>query len=308
MRALCGIAAVALAAACDGTPEDPTQAPTTSTEPPLVVNAPAEFESFLAPLLATWENESGGTVNVVYRGASGGPQDADVLILADVEAAVRAADDGLLLPLPPALAAAPVPARLRDPGGAWLALTWRPVVIAYDVRQLASNPPSGYAELASDAFAGRTCLAPFSQPGGEAVVAELIRELGVRPAERIVRGWIANLAEPVLTSESKLLSAVGAGRCAAGFVVRPQDTATGAGTIRFLTPDGPAGVLTAAGIARHAARPESASDLLAWLVTQAPFPDAARDVAENDLPVRDAAVTGWLHEDARKLAERAGYR
>jgi iron(III) transport system substrate-binding protein len=297
-----------MAAGCEGAPEDPAPAPTKATEPPLVVSAPAELEKLLGPVFATWENESGSTLSAVFRGASGAPHDADVLILADVEAAVSAADEGLLRPLPPALAAAPVDARLRDPGGVWLALTWRPVVIAYDVRQIDSKLPADYAELASDAFAGRTCLAPFSEPGGEELIADLIRELGVRPAERIVRGWLANLAEPVLESEAALLSAIGAGRCAAGFVGRPQGAATGTGTIRYLTPEGPAGVLTAAGIARHAARPESAALLIGWLAAQAPLPDAARDAAKNDLPARDAAVTGWIHEDARKLAERAGYR
>ena len=35
----------------------------------------------------------------------------------------------------------------------------------------------------------------------------MIDRLGVRPAELVVRGWLANLARPVFESESKLWAA-----------------------------------------------------------------------------------------------------
>lgn len=305
----CALAAVALACGCDGQPQ-PSEFMEPAGTPPLVAVVPAELESALGPVFAAWEK--GTSVSVVYHdgadahGSPGG--DADLLVLADVEAATRAADDGLLRPLPETLSGAPVPARLRDPGGAWLALTWRPVVIAYDVRDPGANALVDYAGLAAAELDGRTCLLSFALPGGEELLAELIREHGVRPAERIVRSWLANLANPVFSSEAGLLEAIGAGRCAAGLLVRPQNDAGNTGTVRYRTPAMPAGTLIAAGIARHANRPEAAGELLEWLAVTALLPDAARDVAETGLPAADAAVTGWLHEDARKLAERAGYR
>ena len=307
---LCTLAAVVLTRGCDGRPQ-PSEVMESPGTPPLVAVVPAELESLLGPVFAAWEKGAGASVFVVYRDgadAHGPGGDADLLVLADVEAATRAADDGLLRPLPETIAGAPVPARLRDPGGAWLALTWRPVVIAYDVRDPGANALVDYAGLGAAKLNGRTCLLSFALPGGEELLAELIRQHGVRPAERIVRGWLANLANPVFSSEAGLLEAISAGRCAAGMLVRPPDDAGDTRTVRYRTPAMPAGTLIAAGIARHANRPEAAGELLEWLAATAPLPDAARAVAETGLPAADAAVTGWLHEDARKLAERAGYR
>jgi hypothetical protein len=80
------------------------------------------------------------------------------------------------------------------------------------------------------------------------------------------------------------------------------------GTLRFWTPAEPAGELLAAGVARHASQPEAAQELLGWLATTAALPGAAREAGAEELPALDSAASGWLHEDARKLAERAGYR
>ena len=310
---LCPIAAAVLACGCDWQPQ-PSDLAETPAAPPLVVIAPAELESLLRPVFVAWQSGMGAGVSVSYRDSAasaghGSPgDDADLLVLADVEAATRAADDGLLRPLPETLGDGLVPAKLRDTGGAWLALTWRPVVIAYDVRDPDAKELLEYAGLAAGELSGRTCLLSLSSPGGEELIAELIREHGVRPAERIVRGWLANLAYPVFVSEAGLIEAIGAGRCAAGMLVRPPGDASSKGTVRYRTPARPAGTLIAAGIARHASRPEAAGELLEWLAAKAPLPDAARNVADTDLPANNAAVTGWLHEDARKLAERAGYR
>lgn len=302
-----------LLAACDAPPE-PAKPPETVARPSLVVYAPAALESDLAPVFADYNETAGVTVTAHYVSAPEGilaagldRPSADLLIVAGAGAAARAVDEGTLRPV--AAAIGMVPPRLRDPDGAWLAIRWRPAVIAYDRRALSAAELGSYDGLAAPSFTGRLCLSTFEEPVNRAVIASLIHDLDVRPAERVVRGWLANLARPVFASEAELLHAIAGGQCAAGIVQRPADDDPAlTGTLRFLTPPAPAGELAAAGVARHAAQPVRALALLDWLATEARLPGAAREAAAADLPGADTAVTAWRYEDARKLAERAGYR
>lgn len=305
-----------LPAACDAPPE-PSAGPEPAAGAPLVVYAPKANEAELAGVFADYREATGlavdlhslpGAEDLLAQGADGPP--ADLLILAGADVAVRAADDGLLRPVAAAIATDDVGPRLRDPDGAWLAIAWRPAVIVWDVRATSAAAIDGYESLAADGFRSRVCLTAFDEPPNRAVIAGLIGELETRPAERVVRGWLANLNEAPLASEAELLEAIAEGRCAAGILRRPLDEESAAvtGILRFSTPAEPAGELLAAGVARHAAQPDAALELLGWLASSAALPAAAREAVAADLPSMDSAASGWLHEDARKLAERAGYR
>jgi ABC-type Fe3+ transport system substrate-binding protein len=305
----------ALPAACD-VPER-AAAPEPDAGAALVVYAPAANEPELARVFAHYTETTGIAVDLralpdpedVLEGGAGAPA-ADLLIMAGADVAVRAADDGLLRPLAAAVASGAVDGRLRDPDGAWLAVAWRPAVIAWDVRALPAGAPEGYASLAGTGFRSRLCLTSFDQAPNRAVIAGLIGQLDAKPAERVVRGWLANLKEAPLGSEAELLEAIAGGRCAAGIVRSPPGGHSPAvtGTLRYSTPAEPAGELLAAGVARHASQPDAALELLSWLATSATLPAAAREAGAAELPALNLAASGWLHEDARKLAERAGYR
>ncbi len=305
--------AVALLAACDAPPDTPSESDP-ANHASLVVFAPAALEAELVPVFAGYTAAAGVAVAAHYVAAPGDilaagldRPPADLLIVAGADAAARAADEGTLRPV--AAATGTVPPSLRDPDGAWLAIRWRPAVIAYDVRALPATELASYEGLAAPGFTGRLCLSTFEEPVNRAVIASLVNELGAGPAERVVRGWLANLARPVYATEAELLEAIAGGQCAAGIVLRPagHDPAR-TGTLRFWMPPAPAGELAAAGVARHAAQPEQALALLDWLVTDARLSGAARETDAEELPGSDAAVTAWFYEDAQKLAERAGYR
>jgi iron(III) transport system substrate-binding protein len=306
-----------LPVACDAPERAAGPEPADSAGAALIVYAPATTEPDLVRVFADYSDATGVTVDLrslpdaedVLEARADEPA-ADLLVMAGADVAVRAADDGLLRPLAAVVAIGTVDSRLRDPDGAWLAIAWRPAVIAWDVRALKTGATDGYESLAADEFGSRLCLTSFDEPPNRAVIAGLIGRLDVKATERVVRGWLANLKEAPLDSEAELLEAIAGGRCAAGLVRRPQDGQgrSVTGTLRFSTPGEPAGELLAAGVARHASQPEAARELLGWLATTAALPDAARDAGKAELPALDSATSGWLHEDARKLAERAGYR
>ena len=55
------------------------------------------------------------------------------------------------------------------------------------------------------------------------------------------------------------------------------------------------------GVARHARYPEAAHVLVNWMLNEKPITDLAWSNGKN------VGIAGWRDEDARLLAERAGY-
>lgn len=310
----CGCIAIVLLTACDPAPPPAADA-ADAARTPLVVYAAPQAEEGLAPALAAYTAATGVPVEARYAAAlpevlGEGRDDprADLAVFVGSAAVATAVEEGVLRPVARDVAVDVLPSLLRDPDGTWLAVAWRPAVIARDVRHPELAAIDDYGALAGSGNPGRLCLTSFYTGANAAVVADLIDALGVEPAERVVRGWLANAALPALATEADLLAAIGSGKCAAGVVLAPVNPPPDTGVIRYRTPREPSGQLWAAGVSRHAARPEGARSLLAWLVTEAELPAAARRAAAGDLPARHPAHTGSLGDAAERLAERAGYR
>ena len=268
---------------------------------PVVVYAPDTFE----PELEAWLGDSPFRVTVVFAASAEntdkvienrGSPPADVLMTSGVFDVWRAADQGALRPIIGSVAGKVGPA-FRDPDGEWLALGYRYASI---VAAKASDAGGirGYADLAAPSLAGRVCLSSFEREDNRALGAMLIEELGVKPAERVVRGWVRNLALPPLVSEAELNAALHDGRCDFA-IVSSATLVTGLTRIdpepRYFNIDG-------VGIARHARNPEAGGALVEWMLTQVSprQPDAAGN--------QNVGLAAWRDEDARLLAERAGYR
>jgi len=129
------------------------------------------------------------------------------------------------------------------------------------------------------------------------LIAMLINDRGVKPAERLVRAWIRNLAAPPFSSEDELVGAIRNGTCAYGILslFRPIDD------LIYFVPEQHYMDIDGIGVARHARQAESAQRLVTWLV-QTKQPRIVSEVEINAV-----SVAGWFDEDARLLAERAGY-
>ena len=326
------VAAVTIAAlsltlgACERAAEE---APAPRPEP-VVVYASFEDENHLPSLFAAFTRETGIPVTVRHRPeyqvvgeviANKGSPPADLLLTRSVHGAWRAADEGALRPLRSQPVAGRVPSWLRDPDGYWTAVGFAGIrVVCSAERPADCDAVEAYDDLGKPDFEGRLCLSAASLAVNRTLIAGLIADRGVRPAELVVRGWVANLALPPFDSEAALLQAVEEGTCglavASGLAIHDF----GRATVAAAWPQPGYFDVIAAGINRHARSPDAARRLAEWLV--GPAAQAAQFDAIGLRPVdagvpasgqpfpppegmHNAAVFGFYEADAVKLAERA---
>lgn len=330
-RGLC-LATVLVLCAC----EKPAVAPAEpeSRPEPVVVYASYTDEGYLPSLFATFTRETGIPVTVRHREErqnvsevieKRGSPVADVLLTRSVHGVWLAADEGALLPLQSEQIPNVVPNWLRDPDGYWTATGFAPIFIALNgnAEYVSDGAISKYEDLGKPEFRSRVCLSSSSLAVNRTLIANLIADLGVRPAEIIVRGWIANLALPPFESEQELLQAIEAGTCDVGVV-------SGLAFARFGRPGIAARLpvpgyidLEAVGIGRHARSPDAARRLVEWFIAR--DAQAAHSAGTGLLPAnaallaepyknlntegrRNVGIAGFNEVDAVKLAERAAWR
>jgi iron(III) transport system substrate-binding protein len=190
-------------------------------------------------------------------------------------------------------------------------------VIAYDPDVVAASELSGIGSLHEAQYSGRLCLSSSANLINRAVIAMMIAKSGVRDAQENVRGWIANLEQPVYDTGAELLAAVDAGLCGIGIVssVTVAQAARTDSTARFRIHE-PTDVyadLQGVGVARHAHNPEGAVELIEWLLgeeNQAQYSsDTSFFAAGGDARAAQAvSLVAWQSDEAAKLAERLHYR
>lgn len=284
----------ALAIGC--TPEEP---PPTA----VIVYAAVQDSERIAAMLDEFSGATGIPVDLrpgtavehvdAMIAKSGDP--ADVFITDDVVEMWRAADRGVLRPVRSA-ALGEHHAALRDPDSLWFANEIRPLGIA---RAGEAEPwLASLEDLGGPAFEGRLCLTSPSLVGNRVLIANLIERLGEREAERLVRRWVRNLAQPPFADEAALRAAIRSGDCDYGIVSNPH-TVFGNWD---KAPAPQAYAATALGVGRHAASPDAAEVLVDWVLRNA----SVRIPSYAALP--HVGIAGWRDEEARRLAERAGYR
>lgn len=329
-RALCLVAALLLCAC-----EQPAEAPARpeNRPEPVVVYASYADENYLPSLLAAFTRETGVPVTVRHRPEQQivseviekrGSPPADVLLTRSVHGVWQAADEGALLPLQSATVAELVPGWLRDPDGYWTAIGFASIDIACNGNSEADcDAIAKYEDLGKPDFRSRLCLSASSLAVNRTLIASLIADHGVRPAEIIVRGWIANLALPPYENERDLLQAIEAGTCAVGVVSGLAFHQFGRPTVAAIWPQpGYIGV-EAVGIGRHARSPDAARQLVEWLIDQEA--QALHSAASGLRPANaavpagpfeypnsegrwNAGIAGANEVDAVRLAERAAWR
>lgn len=270
---------------------------------PLVVYASVDDQQRLAAMLGEFSDETGIPVDVRPGAAvehvdamiakSGDP--ADILITDDLVEIWRAADRGALRPISSS-AMGEHHASLRDPDSLWFAYEIRPLGVA----RAGETAPwmANFDDLGGPTFEGRLCLSSSALVNNRVLLAQLIERVGEREAERLVRRWVRNLAQPPFADEALLRAAIRSGTCDYGIVSNPHTVFGNWDT----APAPQAYAATAVGVGRHAAGPESAQALADWVLRNA----SVRIPSYAALP--HAAIAGWRDEEARRLAERAGYR
>ena len=293
---LCGALVALSLAACDATDDRPPAAP-------VVVYVNAAQEARLADAFAAFTAETGiplkltvadNEVNVRNVIDNRGAPPADVLITSTVIDIWRTAEEGALRPLK-ATHLEKVPAVLKDPDRTWaaIAVNYAKIVTAAD-----AGLADDYSDFAGTDLRGKVCLSSSALPVNRALIAMLIEDVGLKPAERMVRAWVRNLAASPYATEQKLVDALRSGTCGYGIV-------SGAADVEGLSTIAPQPLyldIDAIGIARHAQQPESAEALVQWMLASNPPPQPESSNGRN------LGLVGWRDEEVRLLAERAGYR
>jgi len=293
MRNLLAFAALLLAS-CDNEPPPSPVIVFVAGEESQLAESFAGFTSATGIPVDARSGDSAKLVDALIH-KTGDP--ADVLISNDLGDVWRATESGALRPIQSTVFESQQ-AFLKDPDRYWAALKARSIAIFHhnEVRPLTFD----VGALGRPTFAGKVCLSSSDLPISRALITFLIEDRGVREAERLVRRWVRNLAKPPVESEAQLLEAIATGECEYGIASFPNKIE---GATAFLVEPHLISI-TAVGIGRHARNPEGAQQLVDWLVSD----NAAVFRSESEFMPRPAYVAGFRDEEARLLAERAGYR
>lgn len=312
-----------------------------NTDPVVVYSSRQEF--LIKPLFDRFTAETGIEVQLqtgeegpllARLAAEGENTFADVLYTVDAGNLWNAADRGLLAPVHSAALEQHIPAHLRDPEGRWFGLSVRARTIAYAKDRVDPSGLSTYEALAEPQWQGRLCLRTSKKTYNMSLVATMIERHGIPATEAIVKGWVANLAAPVFSSDTLVLEAIAAGQCDVGLVNTYY-----LGQELQKNPDYPVALFWAnqqttgthvnvsgAGVTAHAKNPQGALQLLEWLATAEPqylFSELNLEFPADPAVASVPLVQGWgefvqdslnveaagrLQAEAVKLMDRVDYR
>jgi len=303
----------------------------------------ARNEQLIKPVFEAYTRETGveirfttgdAAVLIERLAAEGRNSPADVLLTVDAGELWNAAERGLLKPVQSAVLERNVPAHLRDPGRRWFGLSQRARTIVYSPQRVDARKLSTYEALAAPEWKGKLCLRTSKKVYNQSLVATMIAAHGEAKTERVVRGWVANLATDVFANDTQLLEAIAAGQCDVGIVntyyfgrivkERPDFPVK-----LFWANQGAGGThvnISGAGVTRHSRNAAAATRFLEWLSAgdaQQHFAAVNLEYPANPAAAIDPLVASWgkfkaspinvssagrLQPAAVRLMDRAGYR
>ena len=303
----------------------------------------ARKEHLIKPLFDAYTQKTG--VKITYITDKAGPllarlmaegdnTPADILMTVDAGNLWHAASEGTLAALDSQPLEQQVPANLRDPDKHWFGLSMRARTIVYSPERVKPEELTTYEALADPRWKGRLCLRTSKKVYNQSLVAMMIARHGEEKTEKIVRGWVDNLATQPFSNDTRTMQAIEAGQCDVAIVNtyyfgRLQKKQPDLPLALFWPNQGKGGVhvnISGAGVTRHAKHPEAAVKLLEWLASpeaQEMFAGLNMEYPVNPKVAVDPLVATWgtfepdqqnlatageLQAAAVMLMDRAGYR
>lgn len=303
-------------------------------------------EQLIQPLLDEFTKETGVEVELVTDKtgplmarleAESTNTPADVLLTVDAGNLWQAGEQGLLQPLNSEVVNANVPEKYRSAQDLWTGLSLRARTIFYDPSKVKPEDLSTYADLADPKWKGKLCLRTSKKVYNQSLVASMIEHYGPEKTEEIVKGWVANLATPVFSNDTKLLEAIASGQCEVGIA-----NSYYYGRILEENPDFPVQIFWAnqgegaeatgthvnvsgAGIIKNSDNVEGARKLIEWLSSDTAQGKYAS--SDKEFPVKEGvdesemlrswgsfnqdninvSIFGQRQAEAVQLMDRAGY-
>lgn len=312
-----------------------------------VVVYSARNEQLIKPLFDAYSKETGVAVKfitdkegalIARLKAEGKNTPADILLTVDAGNLWQASEEGVLKPVASKTLAANIPAHLRDPDNEWFGLSVRARTLIYNRDKVKPGELATYEDLANPKWKGRLCLRTSKKVYNQSLVAMMIWEHGEEATEKLVKGWVANLAADPFPDDTKAMEAVAAGLCDVTVVNTYYF-----GRLMEKKPNLPlaifwpnqnlkskaAGVhvnVSGAGVTRYAKHEAEAVKLLEWLSSakaQNLYADVNLEYPANPAIKPDAVVAAWggfkqnliniaeagkLQAKAVMLMDRAGYK
>ena len=299
--------------------------------------------SLIKPVLTAYTKETGVKVKVVTGTAGellsrikseGKETWADLLLTVDAGSLWLAERDGLLQPVHDKGIKKHIPSHFRDPDDMWFGISMRARTIVYSTERVKPSELSTYRDLASPKWKGRLCLRTSGKVYNKSLIAMLISRHGARKAERIVKGWVDNLAVVPFKRDSHVMSAIKAGTCDLGLINtyyfgRLQRRGKDNSIALFWANQKDSGThvdISGAAVTRYAPNKAGAVKFLKWLTGRNaqsfyangnmeypvnPEVKAHKDVlawGEFKHCSENLSVSGELRQQAEELIKRAGYR
>jgi iron(III) transport system substrate-binding protein len=228
--------------------------------------------------------------------SEGGNSKADLLVLVDAARLYRAQELGLFQPVQSAELNRDVPANLRDPGGRWYALTRRARPVMVNPAVVKPGLIRTYADLARPDLKGRLCLRNRASVYNQSLTADELVRRGKPATQQWLQGLIANLKQPLFTSDTPMIRALGQGACGVAvanqyYLARMlqgdnQADRAAAAKVKVVWPDPTHVNISAGGVTRSARNPEAARRLLEFL--SSPTAGEGYASANNEYPLK-----GW---------------
>lgn len=303
----------------------------------------ARNEQLLKPLLDAFTKETGVEVKLLTDKegpllerlrAEAQNTSADALITVDAGNLWQASKMGLLKPIKSTVLNDNIPAHLRDPRGEWYGLSVRARTIFFNKNKVKATDLSSYEDLSSAKWKGKLCLRTSKKVYNQSLVGMMIAQYGEPKTEKIVRGWVDNLATDVFQDDTAMLKAIAAGQCDVGiansyYFGRLIEAQPALPVDIFWANQRAEGVhvnVSGAGVTRFAKNPAGAVKLLEWLSSdkaQNLYADKDMEFPANPKIKPSALVAGWgpfksnvinvskageLQSAAVRLMDRAGYR
>ena len=303
----------------------------------------ARNEQLIKHVFDAYRNETGTEISfitdkaaplLVRLKAEGKRTPADVLITVDAGNLWKAEQDGVLQPLDSKILSKNIPASLRDPDNNWFGMSVRARTIVYHPGRVKASSLSTYEALADPKFKGRLCLRTSKKVYNQSLVAMLIARHGEKKTEAIVRGWVANLATKVFSSDTSVMKAIVAGQCDIGIVNtyyygRLLKKDPGIKLKLFWPNQKTHGVhvnISGAAVTRYSKHKVAAQKFLEWLsgpTAQRLFADSNMEYPANSSVPANRIVQSWgkfkqddlnlvqagkLQAKAVMLMDRAGYK
>ena len=348
IRAALALVMIAGLSACDQQAESQGKQQAEAKESKSLVVYTARKEHLIKPLFDRYTEMTG--VNIRYITDSAGPllarlqaeganTPADILMTVDAGNLWQAAQTGILQPVESEVLAASVPENLQGIDKQWYALTIRARTIVYSTERVQPEQLSTYEALAGPQWQGRVCLRTSKKVYNQSLVATMIAAQGEQATEAVVSGWVANLAMPPFSNDTKTMEAITAGQCDVAIVntyyfgrlqnQRPdlklalfwpnQQGEAAAGRGVHVNVSG-------AGITKASKNKAQAQKLLEWLVSveaqqqlmslnmeypvlvDLPYNAQLQSWGEFKADTVQVSEAGRLQADAVKLMDRAGYK